>query len=178
LPNCWRVIFLVLPKLDGCQVDLPNCWSCSNPRGNDKNLTRWEPIADRHGSLGKCRSRIVEEVQVPPSPPTGRRPQPTTTGRHRRDRPPRDDLPQRAAVSLAQGEVPVAARGAWHRSGLQQLATVLAEKFAILTQLSSWFRFFDNPNVGFAIIGHQTWVPCYFDTIRTFYTSCTCICTV
>jgi hypothetical protein len=19
-----------LPKLDGCQVDLPNCWSCSN----------------------------------------------------------------------------------------------------------------------------------------------------
>jgi hypothetical protein len=21
--------FFVLPKLDGCQVDLPNCWSCS-----------------------------------------------------------------------------------------------------------------------------------------------------
>jgi hypothetical protein len=32
LPNCWRPIFLVLPKLDGCQVDLPNCWSCSNTR--------------------------------------------------------------------------------------------------------------------------------------------------
>jgi hypothetical protein len=30
LPNCWRPIFLVLPKLDGCQVDLSNCWSCSN----------------------------------------------------------------------------------------------------------------------------------------------------
>jgi hypothetical protein len=25
LPNCWRLIFLVLPKLDGCQFDLPNC---------------------------------------------------------------------------------------------------------------------------------------------------------
>jgi hypothetical protein len=24
LPNCWRTIFLVLPNLDGCQVDLPN----------------------------------------------------------------------------------------------------------------------------------------------------------
>jgi hypothetical protein len=29
LPNCWGAIFLVLPKLDGCQVDLPNCLSCS-----------------------------------------------------------------------------------------------------------------------------------------------------
>jgi hypothetical protein len=29
LPNCWRPIFLVLPKLDRCQIDLPNCWSCS-----------------------------------------------------------------------------------------------------------------------------------------------------
>jgi hypothetical protein len=29
LSNCWRPIFLVLPKLDGCQVDLPNGWSCS-----------------------------------------------------------------------------------------------------------------------------------------------------
>jgi hypothetical protein len=27
LPSCWRLIFLVLLKLDGCQVDLPNCWS-------------------------------------------------------------------------------------------------------------------------------------------------------
>jgi hypothetical protein len=25
LPNYWRAIFLVLPKLYGCQVDLPNC---------------------------------------------------------------------------------------------------------------------------------------------------------
>jgi hypothetical protein len=30
LPNCWRSIFLILPKLDGCQVDLTNCLSCSN----------------------------------------------------------------------------------------------------------------------------------------------------
>jgi hypothetical protein len=29
LPNYWRPIFLVLPKLDGCQVGLSNCWSCS-----------------------------------------------------------------------------------------------------------------------------------------------------
>jgi hypothetical protein len=29
LPNCWRPIFLVLPKLYGCQVGLSNCWSCS-----------------------------------------------------------------------------------------------------------------------------------------------------
>jgi hypothetical protein len=29
LPNCWRPIFLILPKLNGCQVDLPNYWSCS-----------------------------------------------------------------------------------------------------------------------------------------------------
>jgi hypothetical protein len=29
LPNCWRPIFLVLPKLNGCQVDLPNYWSYS-----------------------------------------------------------------------------------------------------------------------------------------------------
>jgi hypothetical protein len=32
LPNCWRPIFLVLPKLYRCQVGLPNCWSCSNRR--------------------------------------------------------------------------------------------------------------------------------------------------
>jgi hypothetical protein len=30
LPNCWSPIFFFLPKLDGCQVGLPNCWSCSN----------------------------------------------------------------------------------------------------------------------------------------------------
>jgi hypothetical protein len=29
LPKCWRPIFLVLPKLYGCQIGLPNCWSCS-----------------------------------------------------------------------------------------------------------------------------------------------------
>jgi hypothetical protein len=29
LPNCWRPIFLVLPKLYGCQVSWPNCWRCS-----------------------------------------------------------------------------------------------------------------------------------------------------
>jgi hypothetical protein len=29
LPNCWRPFFLVLAKLDGFQVDLTNCWSCS-----------------------------------------------------------------------------------------------------------------------------------------------------
>jgi hypothetical protein len=29
LTNCWMLIFLVLPKLYGCQVGLPNCWSCS-----------------------------------------------------------------------------------------------------------------------------------------------------
>jgi hypothetical protein len=28
LPNCWRPIFLVLPKLNGCQVGPPNSWSC------------------------------------------------------------------------------------------------------------------------------------------------------
>jgi hypothetical protein len=27
--NCWRLFFLVLPKLNGCQVVLLNCWSCS-----------------------------------------------------------------------------------------------------------------------------------------------------
>jgi hypothetical protein len=52
------------------------------------------------------------------------------------------------------------------------------EKFAIVTQLSSWFRYFDNPNVAFTIVGHQTWATCYFDTIRTFHTSCTRICAV
>jgi hypothetical protein len=36
LPNCWRSIFLILPKLDGCQVDLPNCWSCSHKLGTDQ----------------------------------------------------------------------------------------------------------------------------------------------
>jgi hypothetical protein len=53
-----------------------------------------------------------------------------------------------------------------------------AEKFAIVTQLSSWFRYFDNRNVGFTIIGHQMCACCYFDTIRTFNTSSPCICTV
>jgi hypothetical protein len=38
LPNCWRSIFLILPKLDGCQVDLPNCWSCSHKLGTDRSL--------------------------------------------------------------------------------------------------------------------------------------------
>jgi hypothetical protein len=36
LPNCWRPIFLVLPKLDGCQVDLSNRWSFSWLLGNDR----------------------------------------------------------------------------------------------------------------------------------------------
>jgi hypothetical protein len=30
LPNCCRPIFLVLPKLYEWQVDLSNCWSCSD----------------------------------------------------------------------------------------------------------------------------------------------------
>jgi hypothetical protein len=58
------------------------------------------------------------------------------------------------------------------------LCACLCEKFSILTQLSSWFRHYDNPNVGFGIVGHHMWAPCYFDTIRTFSTSCTCICAV
>jgi hypothetical protein len=29
LPNCWRLIFLVLPKLNGCQVGLSKYWSYS-----------------------------------------------------------------------------------------------------------------------------------------------------
>jgi hypothetical protein len=50
LPNYWRVIFLVLPKLDGCQIDLPNCWSCQNYRkqldekGEMKRLAMHEQI--------------------------------------------------------------------------------------------------------------------------------------
>jgi hypothetical protein len=31
-----EVIFLLLPKLDGCQVDLPNSWSCSHIRSSRK----------------------------------------------------------------------------------------------------------------------------------------------
>jgi hypothetical protein len=57
-------------------------------------------------------------------------------------------------------------------------APFFSEKFAIVTQLSSWFRYFDNPNADFVIIGHQTWAPYYFDTIRTFNTSSPCICAV
>jgi hypothetical protein len=30
LPNCWRLIFHVLLKLDGCQAKIANCWSWSN----------------------------------------------------------------------------------------------------------------------------------------------------
>jgi hypothetical protein len=26
LPMCWRLIFVVLTKLDGCQIDMSNCW--------------------------------------------------------------------------------------------------------------------------------------------------------
>jgi hypothetical protein len=55
---------------------------------------------------------------------------------------------------------------------------VIHRRNLLLTQLSSWFRYFDNPNVGFVIVGHQNWAPCYFDTMRTFNTSCTCICAV
>jgi hypothetical protein len=29
LPICWRSFFLILPKFDGCQVDMLNCWNCS-----------------------------------------------------------------------------------------------------------------------------------------------------
>jgi hypothetical protein len=40
LPNCWRPIFLILPKLDGCQVGFPNSWSCSEIQYNtDTNGT-------------------------------------------------------------------------------------------------------------------------------------------
>jgi hypothetical protein len=28
--NCWMPTFLILPKLGGCQFNLPYCWSCSN----------------------------------------------------------------------------------------------------------------------------------------------------
>jgi hypothetical protein len=44
LPNCWRSIFLILPKLDVCQFGLPNCWSCSNPRHILPNQNRWKGI--------------------------------------------------------------------------------------------------------------------------------------
>jgi hypothetical protein len=49
LPNYWRSIFLVLPKLYGCQVDLPNCWSCSKDplkdrKGDQRGGSEWEPI--------------------------------------------------------------------------------------------------------------------------------------
>jgi hypothetical protein len=49
LPNYWRSIFLVLPKLYGCQVDLPNCWSCSKDplkdrKGDQRGRSEWEPI--------------------------------------------------------------------------------------------------------------------------------------
>jgi hypothetical protein len=30
LPNCWRLFFLVLPKLDACQVEIASSWRCSN----------------------------------------------------------------------------------------------------------------------------------------------------
>jgi hypothetical protein len=29
MPNCWSTIFPILPKIDGCQVDLANTWRCS-----------------------------------------------------------------------------------------------------------------------------------------------------
>jgi hypothetical protein len=39
LPNGWSPIFLVLPKLDRCQVDLPNCLSCSKACLLNKELS-------------------------------------------------------------------------------------------------------------------------------------------
>jgi hypothetical protein len=44
LTNCWRPIFLVLPKLDGCQVDLPNCWSCSSDLGMVLHSHKFESL--------------------------------------------------------------------------------------------------------------------------------------
>jgi hypothetical protein len=41
LPNCWRIIFLVLPKLYGCQVGLPNCWSCSKDPASTVHNPHW-----------------------------------------------------------------------------------------------------------------------------------------
>jgi hypothetical protein len=29
LSNCWRLFFLILSKLDGCQVEIANSWRCS-----------------------------------------------------------------------------------------------------------------------------------------------------
>jgi hypothetical protein len=28
MPNCWSIFFPVLPKIDGCQIDLANSWRC------------------------------------------------------------------------------------------------------------------------------------------------------
>jgi hypothetical protein len=42
LPNCWRPIFLILPKLYGCQVGLPNCWSCSKREKERKKKIKKE----------------------------------------------------------------------------------------------------------------------------------------
>ena len=33
LPNCWSPFFLVFPKLDGCQVEIPNSWRCPKEHG-------------------------------------------------------------------------------------------------------------------------------------------------
>jgi hypothetical protein len=54
LPNCWRPFFLVLPKLDGFQIDLPNCWSCSNVPNTQMVNTRSrsrvdQPAVNRQG---------------------------------------------------------------------------------------------------------------------------------
>ena len=31
MSNCWTMIFLDLPKKQGCQVEMESCWRCSNP---------------------------------------------------------------------------------------------------------------------------------------------------
>jgi hypothetical protein len=32
---CWKQIFFILPKIDGCQVETANCWSCGT-KGDSK----------------------------------------------------------------------------------------------------------------------------------------------
>jgi hypothetical protein len=45
LSNYWRSIFLVLPKLDGCQVSLPNCQRCSEMAWDARSHTEWSSFS-------------------------------------------------------------------------------------------------------------------------------------
>jgi hypothetical protein len=68
LSNSYMLFFLVLLKLDGCQVDLPNCWSCSlHLRLNEQTISLgyfyiWKEVICHCQTISKSLSIFICQI--------------------------------------------------------------------------------------------------------------------